>query len=177
MEMSMPIERQALCSARRVIAPADFAVSSDLDIVLSTSQLGSCLGVAMYDPIVRVGGLMHSLLPNAELDPLRAASRPAMFLDTGFAALLAAVQKLNVQTKNLLVSVAGGAEFLGESPVFCLGRNNFAALAKLLSELGFRIYAQAVGGRTNCSMELTVATGEVRLRYAGQVIPKILCRP
>ena len=57
------------------------------------------------------------------------------------------------------------------------GKINYDILAGLLTELGIGIYARNVGGRTNCSMELILATGEVRLKFSGRRAFKSLCKP
>lgn len=173
----MSIEAQSTSSARLLVAPATLAVSKDPESLLSTSPLGACLGIAVYDPEVKVGGLLHSLMPASELDPVRAAKRPGMFLDTGLAALLEAVQKLNAKTSNLRICVAGAAQILDEASIFDIGKINCESLAALLKQHSLEIYAQSVGGRTNCSMEMAIGTGEVRLRYCGQSGSKTLCKP
>ena len=172
----MSLEPQAGGSAKLLVGPAGMAVSANPDALLFTSPLGACLGVAVYDPATKVGGLMHSLLPDSSLDPQRAAQRPGMFLDTGLAALLSGVRELRAKAENLQVYVAGGAQILDDSSVFDIGKIQADSLTRLLGQLGFEIYAQSLGGRTNCSMELALATGDVRLRYCGESTTTRLCR-
>jgi chemotaxis protein CheD len=172
----MSIEGQSAGQATLFVGPASMAVSKNPDALLCTSSLGACLGIAVYDPVTNVGGLMHCLLPASTLDPKRAAQRPGMFLDTGLTALLGGVRELNANAGNLRIFAAGAAQILDESSIFDIGKIQCEYLAKLLEQLGFELYAQSVGGRTNCSMELTLATGEVRLRYSGQNTAKTLCK-
>ncbi len=172
----MSNESQALSSAKQLVGPASLTVSSDRGALLCTSPLGSCLGVAVYDPTTQIGGLMHCMLPTSNLDPQRATLHPAMFLDTGLAALLGAMQKLNANTATLRFSIAVAARILDECAELDIGKINCDYCSKLLDELGFEIFARSVGDRTNCSMELALETGDVRLRYAGQSGSKTLCR-
>ncbi len=160
-----------------MVGLAGLAVSQDPTVSLCTFPLGACLGVAIYDPMVKVGGLLHSLLPDSSIGPRRAASYPGMFLDTGMATLLARAQELKATKENLRVFVAGGAQIMDETPFLNIGKFNSDNLGKLLSRLGLEIYAQQLGGRTSCSMELTLATGEVQLRFCGQAAFKTLCKP
>jgi len=173
----MPPEDQSANSVKYMVDPAGLAVSRDVNVSLCTSPLGACLGIAIYDPAARVGGLLHSLLPASKLDPKRAASRPGMFLDTGLAALLAEAEKLNAKRENIRIFVAGGAQMMDETGVFNIGKLNTEILGELLPRLGVKVYARQAGGRTSCSMELTLATGEVRLRFSGQAAAKTLCKP
>lgn len=159
-----------------MVGLADLAVSQDPTVSLCTSPLGACLAVAVYDPVVKVGGLLHSLLPSSSIDPRRAAHRPAMFLDTGLAALFMRLDILKARKENLQTSVAGAAQIMDDSDFFNIGQRNFQQLTELFAQQGMKIDAQDVGGNTNCSMELFLATGEVRLKYSGQPVAKTLCK-
>jgi hypothetical protein len=66
-----------------VVGMGELVVSADEGVTLVTYALGSCLGVAVYDPVARVGGMLHAMLPSSEVDPARAAALPALFVDTG----------------------------------------------------------------------------------------------
>ena len=67
---------------------ADFAVSNSPNLILTTYSLGSCLGIAIYDEVARAGGLLHTMLPDSQLQPHKALLQPGMFVDTGLDALL-----------------------------------------------------------------------------------------
>ena len=160
-----------------MVGLAGLEVSQDPGIMLCTLPLGAGVGLAIYDPKARVGGLLHSLLPASSLDPQRAANHPGMFLDTGLEALLAHAQRLNATRPNIRVFVAGAARIMDENPLFDIGKSNGDVLGELLAQQGVELYARQVGGRTDCSMELTLATGEVRLRFSGQAGTQALCKP
>jgi chemotaxis protein CheD len=173
----MSIDLQATSPAKVLVEPAKMVVSKNPDGLLCTSPLGAGLGIAIYDPAAKVGGVMHCLLPASDADPVRAATRPGMFLDTGLPALFEAVQELHGTTNTLRIFVAGAAQMIDDSSNFDLGRINHESLVALLKERGCKIHAQAVGGHTNCSMELDLATGEARVKYCGQNTSRPLCKP
>lgn len=52
-------------------------VTDKADDVLVTYSLGSCIGVALYDPEACVGGMIHCMLPLSKIDPAKGKSRPA----------------------------------------------------------------------------------------------------
>jgi len=160
-----------------MVAPAGMMLSQDPGASLCTFPLGACLGVAIYDPIAKVGGVLHSLLPASSLDPARAASRPGMFLDTGLTALLEGALQLKATRESLQVYVAGAAQIMDDPDFFDIGKSNCDIFHSLLQQRGVKVHAQNVGGRTNRSMELILATGEVRLRFSGQSEPTPLCKP
>jgi chemotaxis protein CheD len=162
---------------RIAVSLADLVVTKDPQAMLCTLPLGVGIGIAIYDPQARVGGVLHSILPSSSLDPEWAADRPGMFLDTGLQLLLSRAAELHAKTENLQVVAAGAAQIIDESPAYNIGKSNFDTLGGLLSQLGVQIHAHEVGGKTNCSLELVVSTGEVRLRYCGQPKHKTLCKP
>ena len=65
----------------------EFAVSANPDEVLTTIALGSCVAVCLFDPVAKVGGMLHFLLPDSKLNADRARTQPAAFADTGIAML------------------------------------------------------------------------------------------
>lgn len=145
-----------------MVGLAGLAASHDPAIALSTDPLGACLGVAIYDPVVKVAGLLHSMLPDSTIDPKRAAERPGMFLDTGLAELLRQAHKLGAKTENLQVFVAGGAQIMDESAAFNIAKRNYEILTELIAKMNLRILAEDIGGRTNRTMSINVASGEVQ---------------
>ena len=63
---------------------AEMKVSGQRGDIIITHALGSCLGIAAYDPMACVGGLLHVMLPLSAIDPVKAERNPLMFVDTGF---------------------------------------------------------------------------------------------
>lgn len=158
-----------------MVGLAEVVVTQDPDVTLCTQPLGACLGIAVYDPVAKVGGVLHSLLPDSKLDPARAASRPGMFLDTGLAELLGRAEAMGATKENLRVFTAGGAQIIDETASFNVGKRNYEVLHQLLEQQGLTLHAQDVGGLTNRTMQLNLETGEVRLKFSGQIKLKLLC--
>jgi chemotaxis protein CheD len=159
-----------------VVGVGGLAVSNDQNIILTTYSLGSCLGITIYDPVCRAGGLLHAMLPDSTINSAKAAERPAMFVDTGIAALLRAVFALKAVKSHMQICVAGGAQFLDKSGFFNIGHRNYDSLTKLLSQQGLSIDAEDVGGLVSRTVNLHLHTGEVRLKSSGQGGETILFR-
>jgi len=159
-----------------VVGIAEMAVSNNHNVTLTTYSLGSCLGIAIYDPVVKAGGLLHVMLPDSTIDPVKAAKQPAMFVDSGVPALFRATYQLRADKHRMIISVAGGAQILDGGAFFNIGSRNYDALVKLLGEHNLHIQAEQVGGLVNRTMHLNLATGEVRLRTSGQTQDSILCK-
>ena len=77
-----------------VVGVADMVASNDGNAELVTYSLGSCLGVTVYDPVKKVGGLLHLMLPDSRIDPKKAVAAPFMFVDTGVPLLFKTVFNL-----------------------------------------------------------------------------------
>lgn len=155
-----------------VVGMADLRVSADPDARLVTYALGSCLGVAVHDPVARVGGLLHVMLPLSALDAERARASPATFVDTGVPALFRACYALGGVKSRMVVKVAGGASGAapGEADLFQIGRRNVLTLRRLLWKNGVLLQAEAVGGhQMSRTLALAVGDGRVSLKVAGTV--------
>lgn len=164
----MPSPTLAGFEHKVVVGIADLAVSNNQNVILTTYSLGSCLGVAIYDPVVRVGGLLHLMLPDSGIDPAKAAANPAMFVDTGVPTLFRAAYELRADKHRLQIYVAGGAQIMDNSGFFNIGRRNYEALTALLARHSLHIQAEQVGGLVNRTLYLNLATGGVSLKVSGQ---------
>jgi len=141
-------------------------VSNDPADILVTHALGSCIGVMIYDPLARVGGLLHYMLPTSTLDPLKARSRPFLFADTGIPELFRATYALGAVKSRLIVMVAGGAQMFESNGTFNIGIENHLALRKILAAAGVAITKEEVGGVSSRTVRMEIATGKIMLRTA-----------
>jgi len=150
-----------------VVGIGEYKVTDDPSAVLITYSLGSCIAVVVYDPVVKVGGMLHLMLPESDINPLRAEERPGMFADTGIPLLLQECERLGADKKRLQVKVAGGGEMLDSSGFFQIGKRNYAATRRILWQHGLMIRRQDVGGNANRTVSLEMATGKVKVSGDG----------
>lgn len=143
------------------IGISEMRVTNCVEDILVTYSLGSCLGVAIYDPIVKVGGMIHCMLPLSKLDPQKARSFPCMFVDTGVPLLFNEAYKLGAQKNRIIVKVAGCSQILDEKGLFSIGERNYTVLRKLLWKNNIFISAENVGGMESRTMFLEVDSGKV----------------
>lgn len=148
----------------QVVDIADFAVSDDPRATLVTYSLGSCIGVSIWDPEAKVGGLLHYMLPESALSPEKAKANPAMFADTGIPALFQAAYDLGAVKKRIIVKVAGGSQLLDDNGTFNIGKRNYVMLRKIFWKNGILIDAENVGGSVSRTMCLHCDTGTVTLK-------------
>lgn len=153
---------------RKVVGVADMAVSNAPGEVLITYSLGSCIAVIIYDPVVRVGGMLHYMLPESGLDPEKAKSNPTMFADTGIAKLFRQSYQFGAKKENIVVKAAGGAQILDPNGVFSIGKRNYIAMRKILWRNNVMVSAEHVGGTVNRTVRLEMASGRVFLKVGGE---------
>lgn len=149
----------------------EIKVSRDPAQVLVAYGLGSCLGVGAYDPVARVAGLLHAVLPEPSPNGER-VSAPGKYVATGLPALLAEMEKLGAQPRRLIIKLAGGASLLHlatakGSPTLHIGERNLAAMRQMLSLLSLRATGEDVGGKVGRTLRLYVDDGRMTVRLMG----------
>jgi chemotaxis protein CheD len=134
--------------------------------ILVAYGLGSCVGVGLYDPITRVAGLLHAVLP----ERLNSAERSAKYVDVGIAELVAGMEENGSVRGRLIVRLVGGAHMLNTLSFrqrLNIGERNVAAALAMLERLDLRVSGQDVGGNLGRTMRLYVATGRLTVRSMG----------
>jgi chemotaxis protein CheD len=153
---------------KQIVGIADMRISSNPDDILVTYALGSCLGVAICDPVAQVGGLLHVMLPLSTIDPVKAKENPSMFVDTGVPLLFHKAYEAGANRDRILIRVAGGANVSGSvEDRFEIGKRNFIVLRKLLWRNGLLLKAHDVGGHHSRTMALHVSNGQVTVKANG----------
>lgn len=152
-----------------IVGVADMKVSSAPGDVLITHALGSCLGVAVYDPAASAGGLLHVMMPLSNINPDKAKVNPYMFVDTGVPAFFRELYGLGAKKNRIKIKVAGGANVQGNSnDRFAIGKRNFIVLKKVFWRNGLMIESEDVGGSRARTMHLEIGSGRVWLSTAGE---------
>jgi chemotaxis protein CheD len=152
---------------RIVVGMADCRVATDPQSALVTYALGSCLGLTVYDPVARIGGMLHYMLPDSSLDPAAGQWNPFKFADTGIPRLLEDVVELGASKQRLVICGAGAAQILDDNGVFDIGKRNYLAARRLLRKFGLLLMSEAVGGAAFRTVSLEIATGRVVVKEAG----------
>jgi len=153
---------------QRIVGIAEMQVSDNINEVLVTYSLGSCIGVVIYDPEARVGGILHYMLPDSSLDPHKAAEKPAMFADTGIPLLFKTAYGLGLEKRRAKVVLVGGAQVLDDSGYFNIGKRNYAMARKILWKNNVLVDAEDIGGRINRTVFLELATGRTLVKSPGR---------
>ena len=156
-----------------VVGISDLKCSNQPKDVIITYALGSCIAVVIYDPMVRVGGMLHFMLPDSTLDKIKAASAPAMFADTGVPLLFKSCYQLGAEKKRLIVKIAGGASILNDADYFRIGQKNITAMRKIFWKNNVLINAEDTGKNCNRTVKLQLADGKCFVRSSGGSVEEL----
>lgn len=151
-----------------VVGISDMKVSNKPDDVLITYSLGSCIGVVIWDPVARVAGLLHYMLPDSSLDKDKAQAKPFMFADTGIPMLFKETYKYGALKTRMVVKVVGGSQIMDNAGIFNIGKRNHAVLRKMFWKNNIMIAKEDVGGTSNRTISIEVGTGLTTLKVSGR---------
>ena len=132
---------------------------------LATLGLGSCVAICLHDPVAKVAGMAHVLLPNKSLS--RNAENPAKFPQSAIPLLVEKMEVLGAQRGRLTARLVGGASMFGNlspSGAVQMGERNVVASRQVLEELGIPITGEATGGTTGRSIRLQAVDGALFIR-------------
>ncbi len=146
------------------IGIASRVITQDKNKILYAPNLGSCLGVSVYDKANGLGGLVHCLLPLSKDNPLKAKKNPFMYVDTGVLVLIEEMLERGAKKDDLVIHVAGGANINDKNNFFMVGKKNFIVLRKFLWKNHLLIKDKDIGGSSFRTMSLFIETGKVKVK-------------
>lgn len=130
--------------------------------------LGSCVGVAIYDPVAHVGGLIHVLLPSM-LEFENAGQIRTKFADSGISDLVEALRRAGAERVRMRAKMAGGAAMFvikntPQSDAMDIGKRNVKSCRDTLHKLGIELIAQDTGGTKGRTITFNIETGALTIR-------------
>lgn len=151
------------------VGMADMKVCSAPDS-LTTLGLGSCVGVALYDPFTKISGMLHLMLPDST--QIKNNQNIAKFADTGIKELFQIMVKKGASSARMIAKIAGGAQMFsyggGNSEIMSVGQKNVEATKKVLSELNIKIVAEDTGLNYGRTIIFDSKTGNLIIRAVGK---------
>ncbi|MFO0614681.1 MAG: chemotaxis protein CheD [Polyangiaceae bacterium] len=148
-----------------VVGVGDMKTSADRQVEVVTYALGSCLCLVVYDPVAKVVGMLHAMLPEVLSAPHREHDNPAMFVDLGIPLVVRACLHLGARSRRLVLFAAGGANMgfptsRGEAGI---GERNITAMDRALADLGLVLSGADLGGTLSRKVSVSVATGATQV--------------
>lgn len=142
------------------IGMADLNVAKPPDI-LQTCGLGSCIGICLWDPVSKVGGMAHIMLPSSSQGK---PGNDAKFADTAVPLLIEEMKKQGAETCRLIAKIAGGAQmfaFYSGNDIMKIGERNAEAVKCSLRAERIRILGEDTGGNYGRTIEFNTQNGQL----------------
>ena len=155
------------------VGMADLKVCKAPD-ALTTLGLGSGVGVALYDPVTKVSGLLHCMLPDST--QIRNNSNLAKFADTGIDELIRQMIALGASRARLVAKIAGGAQMFAMASAndsLRVGERNAEAAKLKLRQYNIRLLAEDCGKNYGRTVEFYSENGDYLIKAVGKP-PKII---
>lgn len=135
--------------------------------VLTALGLGSCIAVCLYDPLTRVAGMAHVVLPRSQAD--KAGELPGKFADLAVPTMVRQMVEQGASASRLKAAIAGGAQLFqfGVSNSLDVGARNAEAVVAALRAAGIPLIAKDVGGNVGRTLRMTSDNGLVVVRTIG----------
>ncbi len=155
------------------VGMADLQLCKSPDAI-TTLGLGSCVGIAVRDPVKKIGGLAHIMLPDST--KIQNNSSKPKFADTGITELVNLMLKEGAVQSRIVAKIAGGAQmfsFQNKSELVSIGDRNVEASKLKLKEMGIRILAEDTGANYGRTVEFYPETGDFLIKAVGKA-PKTI---
>lgn len=141
---------------------------------ITTLGLGSCVGIAIRDPITKVGGLAHIMLPDST--QFSGNVNIPKYADTGAKELVKIIVAAGGSRTRLVAKIAGGAQmfaFSSKNDLIGVGQRNVEAVKKVLAELKIPILASDTGLNFGRTVEFYPETGDYIIKAVGKGVKTI----
>lgn len=150
---------------RQIIGIADMKLAQNQGELI-TYALGSCIGISLYDPALKLNALIHIMLP---LNMETGRTNTFKYADTGIRETLNQMAARGALKSRIVAKIAGGAKMfdLGAGSLGYIGQRNFESVRMVLRRENIRLAAEDVGGTIARTMSCDPATGMVSIRSYG----------
>lgn len=156
------------------VAMADLNVAGPNGI-LRTTGLGSCVGLTLYDPVAKIGGLAHVMLPSSSI-AREGQLNLAKYADTALPVLLNKMKDMGAVQARMVAKMAGGAQmfsFAGAGDTMRIGPRNVESCKEGLQQMGIALIAEDTGKNYGRTVELDCFTGKFTVRSVQKGIKEL----
>jgi chemotaxis protein CheD len=151
------------------VGMGEMVISKDPSDVLACIGLGSCIAMCIWDPVAKLGGVAHMLLPTSR-SSTEIMGSPAKYITNGVPNLINKMVKNGASKHNLIVKVTGGARMLnipGENNILDIGQRNILEVRAVMKRENIPILAEDVGGTYGRSIQLFMENGKIMVKSLG----------
>lgn len=147
---------------------------TDNSVVMASFGLGSCVAVVMFDPLRKVGGLAHVMLPESRGKD--SGVNPAKFADTAVGHLVDEMVGKGARQNGIRCKIVGGSKMFeipvssagdhgpdGQQKPKHIGARNVEAVKRALKDKGIPLVGEDTGGNYGRTVRFNTSTGEVEV--------------
>lgn len=148
-----------------VVGISDLNIASNGD-VLVTYALGSCVGICLYDPVSKVAGLSHIMLP-AISDFKDSKAQKEKYADAAIELLLSKMLAAGALRIRIRAKIAGGAQMfapVNNTSLAGIGERNVVAVKNELARLKIPITAEDTGKNYGRTLFLDSSDGSMKIK-------------
>lgn len=127
-----------------------------------STVLGSCVAVCLYDPLLRIGGMNHFLLP-ARRGNIGSDTEVFLAGDYAMEVLVNALMKRGARKPRLVAKAFGGSNVVGAISM-AIGESNARFATEWLAREGIPLAASDLGGKQARKVIFVPQTGEAFCR-------------
>ncbi len=149
-----------------IVKISDLAVAKAPEVIV-TYALGSCVGIALYDNISKIGGLAHIMLPSSK-ESVANKDNLKKYADTGIQLLINEMSAAGANINNLTAKIAGGAQMFASSAIMSIGDRNVHSVKSILSALNIKIIGEQTGENFGRTVFLHTDTGKYEIKTAAR---------
>lgn len=168
------LERRKICSVRskegdNVVGVGEFAVCDEEEVYLVCLGLGSCVGIAIWDPSSKIGGLAHAMLPCYEFG--RDKSNAAKYADTAVFLMVDELIEKGAKKSSLRAKMAGGAQMFqfATNDMLNIGLKNAESARLALIKEGIPLISEDCGGNKGRTVFFYPSTGTYRINKGQEI--------
>ena len=149
-----------------VVGIADMKMAQGSGMLI-TYALGSCIGICLYDARIKLGALVHIMLPLNMETGRRSVMK---YADTGIRETLRQMEAKGASRACITAKLAGGAKMfeVGGAALGNIGQRNIVSVHMVLKREGIRILKEDLGGSVARTLLFDVSTGQGCIRSYGR---------
>ena len=150
-----------------IVGIADMKIARS-EGTLITYALGSCIGICLYDPVIKLGGMVHIMLPES----LSSGNQNIFkYADTGIRETVRKMEVFGARKERLVAKIAGGAKMFdvqATGPLGNIGDRNIISTKTILKMEGIKLLKEDTGANYARTLSFDVSNGMARIKVFGK---------
>ena len=136
--------------------------------IISSSGLGSCVVVTLYDTKQKLGGLAHIMLPDS--NSLNGYHPLYQCADTAIAALIKELRSMSTNPRDMVAKLVGGAKMFVSSDDLSpgIGKQNITSVKRILKQKRILVIGENTSGNYGRNVEFHLDSGKVMVKAIGR---------